>query len=230
MALYLRGLRIGRSGALAIVLCLAAIGLWVFATRWHPSDKTYVFQGIDVSADQGPIHWPTVAASGVDFAYLRATMGADGRDTQFATSWAEADAAGMRRGALHEWSFCRPAADQANNFNTDVPRADDALPAAVLIDFTADCTARPERGALVDGLKLFITMVEAHTGKPMLLKISGPVEREYQLSAAIDRPLWSMRNFISPSYAARPWRMWQASDMRRIDGLDGPIHWDVVAP
>ncbi|MEG3088655.1 GH25 family lysozyme [Sphingomonas sp. PB4P5] len=230
MAVRLAGVRIGRAGAMAIVLAVIAITLWVVARGWHPSDRTYAFQGIDIGAEQGPVHWPTVAAGGVDFAYLRATIGATGRDPQFATSWADADTAGMRRGAVHVWSFCSPAADQANNFNTNVPRADDALPAALLIDFAEDCATRPERDVVVEGVTRFVTMVEAHTGKPMLLKISGPVEQAYQLSAAIERPLWTIQNFLPPTYAARPWRMWQASDMRRIDGLNGPIHWNVVAP
>ncbi|MEN2785628.1 GH25 family lysozyme [Sphingomonas qilianensis] len=223
-------MRIDRAAAIMVVLGLAAIALWIVARGWHPSDETYAFQGIDITAEQGTVHFPTVAADGVDFVYLRATMGADGRDAQFPTYWADAEAAGMRRGALHVWSFCRSGADQANNFNTNVPRADDALPAAVLIDFTDACAARPPRDTVIAELTRFVMMVEAHTGTPMLLKIAAPVERRYQLSGAIDRPVWSMRNFVRPTYAVRPWRMWQASDMRRIDGLPGPIHWNVVAP
>ena len=230
MALRPGRLRIGRAGAIVIVLGAIALALWVVARTWHPSDRKYAFQGVDVGADQGTIEWPTIAAGGADFAYLRATIGARGRDTQFSVNWTDVDAAGMRRGALHVWSFCNAAADQANNFNTTVPRADDALPAAVLVDFADDCAARPPRDSVVEELKRFVTMVEAHTGKPMLLKIAGPVETAYQLSSGIERPLWSVQNFLPPSYAARPWRMWQASDMRHIDGVNGPIHWNVVAP
>ena len=224
------GRRIGRAVATVVAFIVLVIVLWVFAISWRPSDKDYAFQGVDVSADQGVIHWPTIQAAGADFGYMRATMGAKGRDAQFPTSWADAHAADIRRGAIHVWSFCQLAADQANNFNTTVPRVDDALPAAVLIDFSDDCTARPDRAVVVDELKRFLTMVESHTGKPVLLKITEPVDRAYTLSAAIDRPLWSTRNFFPPEYAARPWRMWQASDIRRIDGMSGPIHWNVVAP
>ena len=48
------------------------------------------------------------------------------------------------------------------------------------------------------------------------------------MTSALDRPIWSAQNFFPPDYAARPWRMWRASDMRRIDGIDGPVNWDVV--
>ncbi|MGH6616394.1 glycoside hydrolase family 25 protein [Sphingomonas sp.] len=230
VSLRLLGRRIGRTGAAVIVLGLSGIIVWTFAISWRPSDSSYTFQGVDVSEAQGPILWPSVMASGADFGYLRATMGADGRDQRFAQNWTDTYASGIRRGAIHVWSFCRLAADQANNFNTTVPRASDALPAALYMDFSEDCLARPERDVVISEVKRFITMVESHTGTPILLKLSQQVEVTYRLSSAIPRPVWAMQNFFPPNYADRPWRMWQASDMRRIDGIEGPIHWNVVAP
>ncbi|QNA83469.1 glycosyl hydrolase [Sphingomonas sp. So64.6b] len=230
VSLRLLGRRIGRTGAIVIAIALTGVVVWTLALSWRPSDTDYVFQGVDVSAAQGKIQWPTVMASGADFAYLRATMGATGRDDRFAANWGDTHASGIRRGAIHVWSFCQLAADQANNFNTTVPYADDALPAAIYLEFAEDCAARPARDVVVSEVKRFITMVESHTRKPVLLKIAQPVEAAYQLSASVPRPIWSMQNFFPPDYAARPWRMWQASDMRRIDGVEGPVHWNVVAP
>ena len=227
---HLWGRRLSRTGGALLACVVLGVLAWTFAISWHPAESDYTFQGIDVDERQGAIHWPTIAAGGVDFAYLRATIGADQRDKQFATSWADAHAAGMRRGAIHVWSFCRLAADQANNFNTTVPHAPDALPAAVQIDFADDCVSRPERDVVVGEVRRFATMVEAHTRTPVLLKITERVEQAYRLSADVERPLWSNANFFPPNYSARPWRMWQASDMRRIDGLDGPVRWSVVAP
>lgn len=222
--------RLSATGVTVLVFGLLGVMAWIFAISWHPSKSDYAFQGIEVDETQGPIHWPTIAADGVDFAYMRATFGATGRDRQFATSWSDAYASGMRRGAVHVWSFCLLAADQANNFNTTVPKVDDALPAAVSIDFAPDCTSHPTRDVVVDEVRRFATMVESHTGKPILLKIAPAVESAYRLSAGVNRPIWSVGNFFPPNYAARPWRMWQSSDMRRIDGLTGPIRWNVVAP
>ena len=39
-----------------------------------------------------------------------------------------------------------------------------------------------------------------------------------------------LKNRFKPDYAARPWRMWRASDFRRVEGVEGPVHWDVVTP
>jgi lysozyme len=222
--------RTGRYAALAITLGLAAIVAWTFALSWRPSSKNYTFQGLDVGEEQGPIDWWTVRAAGTDFAYLRATVGGADRDSRFAENWANVYATGMRRGALHVYSLCNLAADQANNFNTTVPRQNDALPAAVMIDFQPGCPSRPEQRVVIGELKRFLTMVEWHTGKPVLLKISKRFDEAYRVTAAIPRPVWAIQDFFPPDYAATPWRMWQANDMRRVDGVSGPVNWDVVAP
>lgn len=203
--------------------------LYLIALTWRPSANDFPYQGVDVSASTGVIDWPAVKAADAQFAYVAATSGTDGRDARFEENWRGVGDAGLRRGAIHAWSLCRLAADQANNFNTVVPAGDDALPSALAIDFAPDCAARPARDVVIEELKRFIIAVEARTQRPVILLVSRPVEAEYRVTAAIDRPVWSTGNFLPPSYAARAWRMWRANDMRRIDGVDRPINWDVVA-
>lgn len=215
---------------IALVLALCALAGWQYALRWHPPLEKYPVQGVDVSEANGAIEWPVVNGAGADFAYATATHGARRRDARFEENWRGIQAAGMRRGAVHIWSFCQPAVDQANKFNTIVPRDGDALPAAIDLDYAEDCTMRPERAALVADVKRAAAMIEAHMGKPVLLRVSRQVERDYDLADAVPRTIWARGNFFAPDYAARPWRMWRASDMRRIDGIAGPVNWDVAAP
>lgn len=205
-----------------------ALALYLFAQSWRPSAATFDVQGIDVSATNGAIDWNAVKAAGADFGYVVATSGGD-RDARFEDNWRGAAAADLRRGAIHAWSLCRLAADQANNFNTTVPKTDDALPPAVAVDFVAGCDARPAREVVLEELRRFIVMVEAHTERPTILLVSRAFDAQYRVTEALDRPIWSAQNFFPPDYAARPWRMWRANDMRRIDGVGGPINWDVVA-
>lgn len=213
---------------LAVVAAIFAGALYLFAINWRPSTASYDMQGIDVSAANGAVDWAAVKAAGGDFGYVVATSG-DDRDAAFESNWRGAASAGVRRGAIHAWSLCLLAADQANNFNTTVPMNDDALPPAMSLDFAVGCDARPEREALLADLARFIAMVEAHAQRPVILLVSRAFEAKYRVTAAIDRPVWSTQDFFAPDYAARPWRMWRASDMRRIDGIDGPVNWDVVA-
>ncbi|MES2754753.1 MAG: GH25 family lysozyme [Pseudomonadota bacterium] len=222
------GRRFGRVGAGVVVAGLAGVIGWTFAISWRPAAESYPLQGVDASEAQGVIDWPSVRASGADFAYVRATAGADGKDILFAVNWPQIYAAGMRRGPLHQFSLCRLAIDQAKNFIVTVPRTTDSLPAAVQIDPSDECTA-PARAVVIDEVTRFLKLVESHTGKPALLMIAPAVEQQYRLTAALQRPLWATGNFFPPTYTARPWRMWRASNLRRIEGVEGPIGWNVVA-
>ena len=215
--------------ALAAIGAAGVVGRHV-ATGWAPSASQYPLQGVDLGENPGEVEWGSVRAAGADFAYLAATVGADRRVPSFEANWNALPAAGLRRGALHLYSLCQLASDQADAFNTVVPRIADALPAAVDLAFRDDCAARPDRAVLVGEIARFVERVEAHTGKPVLLRVSSAVEGEYRITQAIDRPVWSLANAFPPAYAARPWRMWRASDFRRIEGIEGPANWDVVAP
>ena len=213
---------------LAAITAIFAGTLYLFALNWRPSSATYDMQGVDVSAATGAVDWAAAKAAGADFGYVTATSGGD-RDSAFEDNWRGVTDAGMRRGAIHVWSLCVPAAAQANAFNITVPQADDSLPPALSLDFAAECDSRPDRSAVLADLGRFIAMVEANSGRPVILLVSRAFDAKYRVTEAIDRPVWSTQDFFAPDYAARPWRMWRASDMRRIDGVDGPVNWDVVA-
>ena len=85
------------------------------------------------------------------------------------------------------------------------------------------------RAVLIGELSRFLAIVESHTGHPVLLRISPAIERRYRLSAAMGGTLWATGNLFPPTYFTRPWRLWRASDMRRVEGADRAVGWDVVA-
>ena len=96
--------------------------------------------------DSGVIDWPTLAAAPTDFAYIRATVGAEARDPRFAANWRGAGEAGMRRGIVHDYSLCQLAAERdraelfdaivvdeaqhVKNVNTAAAKALRSIPAA----------------------------------------------------------------------------------------------------
>lgn len=215
--------KVWAAGLLVLGLLL---GIW--ALHWHPGMTDYPVQGVDISADNGEIAWPTVEAAGADFAYVKATEGADIADPRFAENWAGTAAAGMRHGAYHTFSLCRLAADQATSFISIVPREKEALPAGLVLDFKGNCTDRPDRAVVLRELKTFIEMVEAHTGKPLILQITREFDDYYMVSDAVDRPLWLRGFLFPPSYGARGWVMWQASTFRRVGGIEGLVDWNVI--
>ena len=56
------------------------------------------------SEANGVINWWAARGSGIQFAYARATAGANARDAQFADNWKNIYAAGLARGAMHSFS------------------------------------------------------------------------------------------------------------------------------
>jgi lysozyme len=209
---------------------LIAWGSWQYASRWHPSDRDYPVQGIDVSHHQRRIDWPLLKGQDVDFAYIKASEGGDHPDPLFAANLKGAKAAGIAVGAYHFFTLCRSGAAQAANFIAAVPRDPSLLPPAVDLEFGGNCAARPKREALLRELRAFLARIEAHGGKPALLYVTAEFDSFYRVSEAIDRPLWLRSILWRPGYGARPWRIWQVSNFRRLRGLEGRVDWNVVAP
>ena len=217
--------------AALLVLLLTAVAIsWWVAIHWSPSRDRYPVQGVSVSAAQGAIDWRTLRTQGVDFAYIRATSGTDDRDPRFADNWAQARIAGLRYGAELVFDPCKRASDQATLFITTVPRDNGALPPVVRIASDKGCASPPGRDMILSELNTLLNVVEVHGGKPALIRLPKDMEERYDLASGINRTLWLEGDFFPPDYASHPWVMWTASDMRRIEGADGPVEWDVVAP
>lgn len=211
-----------------LALLLGAYAAWVTVTGWAPSRDEYNVQGVVVSEANGQPEWAELGATGVDFAYITASEGARFHDPQFAANLEGAQQAGIRYGALHHFDICRLASDQAALFITTVPRSEQALPPAVQLDFSESCKGRPNRALIISELATFLNQIEAHSGTPAILLLSRDFEEEYRVSSAIDRTVWLEENWFLPDYSARPWVMWTANNMRRVDGIKGPVRWAVV--
>jgi lysozyme len=212
-----------------VLLAVAALIVWQFAIRWKPSEADFPMQGVDVSDKNGVIIWPSVAASGAKFAYIKASDGDEKRDAEFARNWAGAGAAGIKRGAYHFFNLCRDGKAQATNFIGTVPRDPVAMPPAIYFNLVGNCNTLPKRQVFLSELETFITMVEAHSGKPVILHVTREFEETYGVSEAVDRPLWLDSNFgLAPNYGTHPWIMWHASTNVRVKGIKGPVDWNVL--
>lgn len=212
----------------AVAAALLALAAWRFAGGWHPSDSDFPRQGIDVSHHQGTIDWAKLPAQGVDFAYIKASEGGDHRDSRFAFNWAGAKQAGIARGAYHFFTLCRPGAEQAANFIAAVPPDADALPAAVDLEYLGNCSRAVTPDAFHSELAAFIRPVEAHFGKRVVLYLTEEFDSAYQVSARLKRPLWLRSLLFEPGFGARPWHIWQVSNFRRLDGVDGRVDWNAM--
>jgi lysozyme len=119
-----------------VVLLLAALWFLRFWIPNEPSKIIYPVRGIDVSHHQGDINWKELAASGIQFAYIKATEGADFKDVDFDDNWNGARAAKIVPGAYHFYTFGIPAHTQAYNFMAAVSQENRILPPAIDLEIS----------------------------------------------------------------------------------------------
>ncbi|MEG0597860.1 MAG: GH25 family lysozyme, partial [Oscillospiraceae bacterium] len=126
-----------------IALMVAALLVLYGLMRWrgfliYPQEAnppSYQVFGVDVSSYQGEIHWETLKAQGVQFAFIKATEGSGMTDSQFAASWQSVHQTDILAGAYHFFSYDSSAQDQASNFIAAVPVTENALPPVVDLEF-----------------------------------------------------------------------------------------------
>ncbi len=174
--------------------------------------------GVDVSHHKGDIDWKAVAADGMSFAYLKTSQGTGFVDPRFATNLRGATAAGLKAGGYHYFTLCGAGAPQAEHY-LSVIKDDTTLPPAVDVEFIGNCSPGPSRTNLLRELRAFISSVEAHTGKRVVVYLYPELERHYRIAEDLDRRQWVRSLGRKP---ARDWWMWQKSDSARIDGIASP--------
>jgi len=197
---------------------------WLFG----PSDERYPVRGIDVSHHQGRIDWPLVKASGQTFAFIKASEGADFRDTRFQENWRGARGAGLVTGAYHFFTFCAPGLLQAENFLAVVPRDELALPPAVDVEYTGNCTGWESLDDVRRELQIFIRHSEAQLGQTLLLYTAEDVWRELVPPDLHAHRYWLRSLWGQPS-GELDWRFWQFSDTGSVPGVRGAVDLDVFA-
>jgi lysozyme len=192
-----------------------------------PENEPSYLSGIDVSHYQGEVDWPAVAASGVCFAFIKATDGVDDIDPRFAQNWAGAKVAGIVRGAYH---FFRPRLDaqqQAAHFLRVVAMDDLALPPALDIEVT-DGLDPP---ALQAGIRTWLETVQAAFGCTPTVYTDPSFWRENVAGDFSAYPLWLA------CYAAEPevpenweaWTFWQHTDAGNANGISGRVDLNYCA-
>jgi len=246
--------RFAGSRSRALILLLAALGLSACATTHHagklhqtmpvrevtetalssPTLARLHVRGIDVSYYQSDIDWPTVRASGITFAYIKATEGGDYLDSKFRHNWAAAKAAGIRRGAYHFYYLCRPVRDQIAWFISNVPRDPHALPPAIDMEWvptSKNCRIKPSRAKIIADLQIFLDSLEHHYGKRPVIYATGSFHHDILEGAFNEYPFW-LRAIDGPPgerYAFRPWHFWQYSARGTLPGVNGHIDKNVFA-
>ena len=209
--------------ALALVVLVAGVVNWL---RNPVRLRRGEHRGIDVSAHQGQIDWPTAKAAGIDFAYIKSSEGGDWVDDHFQTNWDGAGAAGIRRGAYHFFTLRRPGADQAANFLKAAPPDAQSLPPVVDLEFGGNTSARPPRETIVRELGAFIQQVEAAHKRLLILYLLPEFEETYSVYREFPRRIW-LRSLMMRPPAEIHWTLWQYTPMGRVPGIQGDVDLNI---
>ncbi|WP_297722690.1 GH25 family lysozyme [Intestinimonas sp.] len=192
---------------------------WVLFPQEADPDQWEVF-GVDASVYQGEVDWPALADQGVDFAFLKATEGSSLQDVRFAQNWANAQAAGVRVGAYHFFSYDSPGETQADNFISAVPVTPGALPPVVDIEFYGDNLKNPPEADHVKAvLDPLLERLEAHYGVKPILYVTYRSYALYLKKGYEDYRFWFSSPAVMPFW--RPWTFWQYSHSARLEGYTG---------
>lgn len=203
----------------ALLALLAAIGtLFYTGVLWFnmPLKNEYPVRGVDVSNWQGEIDWPTLAAQGIGFAYIKATEGSTFTDAHFAENWQGALDAGVLTGAYHFLSESSTGEAQAAHIIATVPRQDGTLPPVIDIEVGI---GMPGINEILDAM---IPALEANYGVPPVLYVTQKTYSAFVQGRYEQCPIW-VRDIISkPTLPdGREWLLWQYSNRGRLAGYNG---------
>ena len=214
------------AGLVAVVLGAFALGGLAWTGVVHannPSQQRFPIRGVDVSRYQGQIDWPVLASQGMSFAFIKATEGSSFVDARFADNLAGADAAGLRTGAYHFFSFESAGATQADNVIAHVPVRPGGLPVVVDVEFYGDFwTRQPAPADVRRELGDLLGRLAAHYGDAPILYATPEAYDRYLAGNFAASDIWIRDIWREPALSdGRDWTFWQYSDRHRLAGYSG---------
>lgn len=218
--------------ALGVVAALGLAALGLDRGWWrlnYPDRDRFPVRGIDVSHHQGAIDWPAVATEpDLAFAYIKATEGGDWTDPRFEENWREAQRAGLRVGAYHFFTFCRPPLDQARHFLSIVPRAPGMLPPAVDLEFGGNCSRTPDAPSLRSDLAAWLRAVEEAIGARPVIYVTREAYDAFLAGSVLAHPIWIRDVWTEPRLPdGAPWAFWQFANRGWVRGIPTVVDLNV---
>lgn len=186
----------------------------------------YPVHGIDAARYQGLIDFRTAARAGIGFAWIKATEGGDFLDPGFRQNYARARAAGVPVGGYHFYYFCRSAAEQADWFIANVPRAKGDLPPVLDIEWnhtSPSCRKRPAPHIVQAEMRVFLEKLTAAYGTRPVIYTTPDFWRDNGLEGFGGYDLWLRSVTAHPSerYTGTHWEFWQWTGTGVVPGVRG---------
>lgn len=182
--------------------------------------------GIDVSAYNVDIDWPSVARGGVRFVFIKATQGSSFfDDSSFPAQWAASKRVGLVRGAYHFLTLA-DGAEQARNFLSHVKLEAGDLPPVLDIEVRGGDPREHAKNAVA-----FLAAVDAALHRKAII-YAGYTDLAALLEAApalAKYPVWIASYGVAvpevPGTGTK-WTFWQYSYRGAVSGISGSVDLD----
>lgn len=182
--------------------------------------------GIDVDLYQGDIDWKGVNASGISFAFAKATEGATS-DPRFAQNWSGMKEAGVTRGAYHFYDSSELPEAQAQLFIDTVTLESGDL--APMVDIESVGGAGAASPTIAPDLRKYLELIEQHFGVEPIIYTNASFWDENMDDSFGEYPLW-----VADYGASSPqlpsgwdhWVFWQHSESGSVPGISGAVDLD----
>lgn len=191
--------------------------------------KGYSIQGIDISHYQGTVDWKKLRGASiqgypVEFVIMKATEGNSIVDETFEENFRQAKRYNFIRGAYHFFVPSIPAEQQAGHFIRRVKLENGDFPPVLDIE---------RKGLLTDGqvreqaLK-WLHIVERHYKVKPIIYTNFKFKLSYLNDTVFNAyPYWIAHYYVDSIRYKKPWKLWQHTDNGRVDGIEGPVDFDI---
>jgi lysozyme len=184
----------------------------------NPGEPAPLARGIDVSGYQPTIDWAAVAASGVSFAFIKATEGTGFNNRAFEEHWQGAKHAGVLRGAYH---YFRPRLDSALQAQHFISSLRDPGELPPVLDLETSDSMSPSR--VVAGAHAWLDQVQARFGRAIIYTSpafwhSTPQLVELASTADLWLGQWTSQR-PPPLTGWLDWTFWQHTNKASVSGL-----------
>lgn len=194
----------------------------------YPFLKDYQVIGVDVSHHQKDIDWSKIKKEGVQFAFIKATEGANFKDKSFLINVKNAKKENIDIGAYHFFTFCKSAEEQFVNFNESINAIALDLPPVIDFEFVGNCTlniTKDEVRAKIDSLSVMLE--KKYLRKPIYYFTYKFINYFYQ-NEKIKNPIWIRDIDKKPTLMnGNQIVFWQFSNRGKIEGIRNSIDFNV---
>ena len=174
--------------------------------------------GIDISHFQGTINWDEVKSSAhpIEYVFVRATMGSDGKDKQFKRNWKATKGSGYIRGAYHYYRPNENSVLQFQNFARTVELSAGDFPPVLDIEEMG----KYGKENLIAGVLNWLSLAEEYYGIKPIVYTGSNFYHQYLKGHIEDYPLWIAAYSGSHRLKGVNWSFHQFSDKMRVTGIN----------